>query len=74
MKCSNDADQVADAFLSHVNIVIIISKLLKRHSKAKHRAPAYFTGVASNQRGCPKNSPWEAQVRLPESERRQIRH
>jgi len=26
---------------SSYDIVIIISKLLKRHSKAKHRAPAY---------------------------------
>ena len=30
--------------------------------------------TASSQRFCPKNklSPWEAQVRLPEGERRQI--
>jgi len=27
----------------------------------------------SNQRGCPKDSPWEARVRLPAGERRQIR-
>ena len=26
----------------------------------------------SNQRGCPKDSPWEAQVRLPDGERKQI--
>src|SRR6218665_3274760 len=32
-----------------------------------------FTSAASKQRGFPKNSPWEAQVRLPEGERRQIR-
>src|SRR6218665_2577308 len=33
-----------------------------------------FTSTASNQRGFPKNSPWEAQVRFPEGERmRQIR-
>ena len=29
--------------------------------------------AASNHRGCPKDSPWEAQVRLPEDKREQIR-
>src|SRR6218665_735416 len=54
-------------------IIIVISKLLKRHLKAKRKAPAY-SRAASNQRGFPKNSPREAQVRLPEGERmRQIR-
>jgi len=33
-------------------IVIVISKLLKRHPKAKHWAPAYSRALASNQRGC----------------------
>ena len=37
-------------------IVIVNSKLLKRHSKAKRRAPAYSRENASNQRGFPKNS------------------
>src|SRR6218665_3333746 len=58
------------------HFVIVNSKLLKRHSKAKRRpqGTSLFTSAASNQRGFPKNSPWEAQVRLPEGERmRQIR-
>jgi len=42
-------------------IVIVNSKFLKRHSKAKRRASAY----SSNQRRFPKNSPWVAQVRFP---------
>src|SRR6218665_3061294 len=50
---------------------IVISKLLKRHSKAKRRAPAYSRALRQI-RGV-SNSPWEAQVRLPEGERmRQI--
>src|SRR6218665_844116 len=53
-------------------ILIVISKLLKRTSKAKRRAPAYSRALCQNQTGCPKNSPWEAQVRFPEGERRQI--
>ena len=41
-------------------------------SKAPLKSTSLFTSAASNQRGCPKNSPWEAQVRLPEGERKQI--
>src|SRR6218665_1156553 len=53
-------------------IVIVNSKLLKRHSKAKRRAPAYSRAL--RQIRFFSNSPWEAQVRLPEGERmRQIR-
>ena len=53
-------------------VVIVNSKLLKRHSKAKRRAPAYSRALRQI-RGF-SNSPWEAQVRLPEGERmRQIR-
>src|SRR6218665_1946181 len=55
-------------------IVIVNSKLLKRHSKSQAQGTSLFTSAASNQRGFPKNSPWEAQVRFPEGERmRQIR-
>jgi len=49
-----------------VNIVIVISKLLKRHSKAKRRAPAYSRALRKIRGIFPKNSPWEAQVRVPE--------
>src|SRR6218665_3704469 len=53
-------------------IVIVNSKVLKRHSKAKSRAPAYSRALRQI-RGV-SNSPWEAQVRLPEGDRmRQIR-
>src|SRR6218665_520449 len=42
--------------------------------KSQAQGTGLFTSAASNQRGFPKNSPWEAQVRLPEGERmRQIR-
>src|SRR6218665_473735 len=42
--------------------------------KSQAQGTILFTSVASNQRGFPKNSAWEAQVRLPEGERmRQIR-
>ena len=41
--------------------------------KSEAQGTSLFTSAASNQRGFPKNSPWEAQVRLPEGERRQIR-
>ena len=40
--------------------------------KSQAQGTILFTSAASNQRGCPKNSPWEAQVRLPEGEWRQI--
>ena len=42
--------------------------------KSQAQGTSLFTSAASNQRGCPRNSPWEAPVRLPEGERRQIRH
>src|SRR6218665_1556473 len=42
--------------------------------KSQAQGTSLFTSAASNQRGFQKNSPWEAQVRLPEGERmRQIR-
>ena len=42
--------------------------------KSQALGTSLFTSVASNQWGFSKNSPWEAQVRLPEGERmRQIR-
>src|SRR6218665_2892220 len=42
--------------------------------KSQAQRTSLFTSAASNQRGFPKNSLWEAQVRLPEGERmRQIR-
>src|SRR6218665_3517728 len=42
--------------------------------KSQAQGTSLFTSAASNQRGFPKNSPWEAQVRFPEGERmRQIR-
>src|SRR6218665_1229809 len=42
--------------------------------KSQAQGTSLFTSAASNQRGFPKNSPWEAQIRLPEGERmRQIR-
>src|SRR6218665_2511614 len=42
--------------------------------KSQAQGTSLFTSAASNQRGFPKNSPWEAQVRLPEGERmRQIK-
>src|SRR6218665_1799274 len=37
--------------------------------KSQAQGPSLFTSAASNQRGFPKNSPWEAQVRFPEGER-----
>ena len=54
-------------------MVMVNSKLLKRHSKAKRRAPAYSRALRQII-GVFEFSPWEAQVRLPEGERmRQIR-
>jgi|SRR6218665_1192247 len=53
--------------------VIVTSKLLKRHSIAQRRAPAYSRALRQIRGVFPKDSPWENQVRLPESERRQIR-
>src|SRR6218665_485039 len=42
--------------------------------KSQAQGTSLFTSATSNQRGFPKNSPWEAQVRFPEGERmRQIR-
>src|SRR6218665_1535690 len=55
-------------------IVIVNSKLLKRHSKAKRMAPAYSRALRQIKGVFSKNSPWEARVRFPEGERmRQIR-
>src|SRR6218665_3557078 len=45
-------------------IVIVISRLLKRYSKAK--GTSLFTSAATNQRGFPKGRSREAQVRFPE--------
>src|SRR6218665_3977957 len=41
--------------------------------KSQAQGTSLFTSAASNQRCVPKNSPREAQVRLPEGERREIR-
>ena len=38
--------------------------------KSQERGTSIFTSVASNQMDCPMDSPWEAQFRLPEGERR----
>ena len=41
--------------------------------KSQAQGTSLFTSAPSNQRGFPKNSPWEAQTRFPEGERmRQI--
>src|SRR6218665_131757 len=59
---------------------MIISPLINRNRNRKlqtSKAPlksqaqgtSLFTSAVSNQRGFPKNSPWEAQVRFPEGER-----
>jgi len=45
----------------------------KASLKSQAQGPSLFTSAESNQRGFPKNCPWEAPVRLPEGERRQIR-
>ena len=37
--------------------------------KSQAQGTILFTSAALNQRGFPKNSPWEAQVRLPDGER-----
>src|SRR6218665_1099864 len=48
-------------------IVIVISKLLKRYSKAKRtRAPAYSRTLRRIKGGFPKGGSREAQVRFPE--------
>src|SRR6218665_1088246 len=48
-------------------IVIVISKLLKRYSKAKRtRAPAYSRALRRIKGGFPKGGSREAQVRIPE--------
>src|SRR6218665_2013081 len=72
------ADEKAcrDTYATLLVTVIVNSKLLKRHSKDKRRAPAYSRALSQiiEQMAFPKNSSWEAQVRLPEGERmRQIR-
>src|SRR6218665_2013338 len=41
--------------------------------KTQEQGTSLFTSAASNQRVFPKNSPWEAQVRLPEGERMRLR-
>jgi len=38
--------------------------------KRQSQSTSLFTSAASNQRGCSKNSPWEAQVRFPDGQRR----
>src|SRR6218665_3588929 len=74
MPVSKAARDLEIESIQHTIIVIVNSKLLKRHSKAKRRAPAYSRGLRQIRGVFPKNSPWEAQVRLPEGERmRQIR-
>jgi len=53
------------AFLFPERFLIVISKLLKRQSKAK----GLFTSAATNQMDCPKGSPEEVQVRFKEGQR-----
>ena len=50
-------------------IVIVISKLLKRHSKAKRRAPAYSRALRLVRGVVQKSSPREVRVRFPEDQR-----
>ena len=55
-------------------IVIVKLQTSKAPLKSQAQGTSLFTSAASIQRGFQKNSPWEAQVRLPEGERmRQIR-
>src|SRR6218665_84913 len=48
-------------------------QISKAPLKNKRWGTSLFTRAASNERGGPKYSPCEAQVRLPKGERRQIR-
>ena len=48
-------------------------KTSKAPLESQAQGTSLFTSAVSNQRGCQKNSPLEAQVWLPEGERRQIR-
>ena len=48
-------------------------QISKAPLKSQAQGTSLFTSAASNQRGSPKKSPWEAQVRLPEGEGRKIR-
>src|SRR6218665_3193482 len=62
--------------VNKMNIINRNRKLQTSKAPLKSQAQdtSLFTSAASNQRGFPKNSPWEAQVRFPEGERmRQIR-
>src|ERR1043165_7585623 len=52
-------------------IVIVISKFLKRHSKAKHRAPAYSRALRLVRRVVQESSPREVRVRFPVDQRGQ---
>src|ERR1043165_7666866 len=52
-------------------IVIVISKFLKRHSKAKRRAPAYSRAMRLVRRVVQESSPWEVRVRFPVDQRGQ---
>ena len=45
----------------------------KAQLKSQAQGTSLLTSAALNHRGCPKDSPCEAQVRLPESGRGQIR-
>ena len=56
----------ADSFARNRNHKLQTSKA---PLKSQAQGTSLFTSAASNQRGFPKNSPWEAQVRLPEGER-----
>jgi len=42
--------------------------------KSQAQGTILFTSAESNQKGCLKDSPSEARGRLPEGEKRQIRH
>src|SRR6218665_1294184 len=65
------SQQTRDDFIHNRNRNLQTSKA---PLKSQAQGTSLFTSAASNQRGFPKNSSWEAQVRLPEGERmRQIR-
>src|SRR6218665_2870311 len=67
------ADHARQIFIPHRNRNRKL-QTSKAPLKSQAQGTSLFTSAASNQRGFPKNSPWEAQVRFPEGERmRQIR-
>ena len=65
MKCQNTPNIHAANKCQTFVIVIVISKLLKRHSKAKRRAPAYSRALRLVRRVVRESSPKEVRVRFP---------